>query len=334
MAVIEVQHLTRQFTSHVKQSGFLGAVRGFVRRQFVTKTATDDLCFRIEPGEFVGFLGPNGAGKTTTLKMLSGVLHPTTGTATVLGHVPWRREPALQKRFALVLGQKNQLWWDLPAYDSFLLNRHIYDIPQVQFERKVAELQELLQLEGLLQVPVRKLSLGERMKCELVASLLHSPEILFLDEPTIGLDVVSQSRIRDFLRLYNQQFGTTVLLTSHYMGDIEALCKRVLVIDQGRIVYDGELRGLARSVVDKRRVRLSLLRPVTGADLDLVTATGQDAAEVTVDGHSLSLLVPRDRLPATMAALLGGLPVDDLAVEEVEIEHVIRQLFDPQRAQP
>jgi ABC-2 type transport system ATP-binding protein len=239
MSAIIVKNLTRRFTTHVKQPGFAGALRGLVKREYKTKVAVQDLSFVIEPGEFVGFLGPNGAGKTTTLKILSGVLHPTSGEATVLGYTPWLRQPELQRRFSLVLGQKNQLWWDLPALDSFLLNRDIYDIDHKIFDTKVAELTELLALKEILHVPVRKLSLGERMKCEIAASLLHAPEVLFLDEPTIGLDVVSQLRIREFLRDYNERTGITVILTSHYMSDIEALCKRVMVIDGGRAVFDG-----------------------------------------------------------------------------------------------
>ena len=322
--VIHVADLTRRFTTHVKAPGFVGALRGLFKRDYITKTAVDGVSFDIARGEFVGFLGPNGAGKTTTLKMLSGVLHPTTGQATVLGHVPWQRQPALQRRFALVLGQKNQLWWDLPAYDSFVLNRDIYDIPHREFAAKVEELATLLDFKDLLQVPVRKLSLGERMKCEIAGSLLHSPEVLFLDEPTIGLDVVSQVRIRDFLRDYNQRTGITVVLTSHYMQDIEALCKRVIVIDGGKAVYDGELGELAARFASQRRVLLRLSREPDGALQDQARQWGED---ITVEGLQLSLLVPRDSVAQSVAGLLETLPVADLAVEDVEIEAVLRELF-------
>jgi ABC-2 type transport system ATP-binding protein len=326
MPAITVSHLTRTFTTHVKQPGFIGALGGLFRREYITKTAVDDVSFSVEPGEFVGFLGPNGAGKTTTLKILSGVLHPTSGQARVLGYEPWQRDPAWQRRFSLVLGQKNQLWWDLPALDSFLLNREIYNIEPQAFEAKVKELSELLQITELLKVPVRKLSLGERMKCEIAASLLHSPEVLFLDEPTIGLDVNAQVRIRNFLRDYNERTGITVLLTSHYMADIEALCKRVIVINEGHIMYDGGLRELADRFANKRRIRLTLANDCDPSLLQssLLPSAGD---EIESDGYNLVVTVPRDEVPARVATLLQTLPVDDLTVEDVEIESVIRDLF-------
>jgi ABC-2 type transport system ATP-binding protein len=321
---IEVSNLTRSFTTHIKQPGLRGALRGLFHRQYQTKIAVSDISFSIKRGEFVGFLGPNGAGKTTTLKILAGVLHPSAGTAQVLGYVPWKRESPLQKRFSLVLGQKNQLWWDLPAYDSFLLNRDIYDIPQAQFAPKVEELTTLLDLKKLLHVPVRKLSLGERMKCEVAASLLHSPEVLFLDEPTIGLDVVSQVRIREFLRDYNQRTGITVLLTSHYMADIEALCKRVLIINEGRAIFDGQLKELANSIAQRRRIRLTLKNtPGNGSALAL-EEIGED---IDIDGLRVGLNVERDQVPQKVSQLLQQFEVDDLTVEDVEIESVIRDLF-------
>ncbi|HEY0073947.1 MAG TPA: ABC transporter ATP-binding protein [Abditibacteriaceae bacterium] len=321
---IEVSNLTRSFTTHIKQPGLRGALRGLFHRQYQTKIAVNDISFSIKRGEFVGFLGPNGAGKTTTLKILAGVLHPSSGTAQVLGYVPWKRESPLQKRFSLVLGQKNQLWWDLPAYDSFVLNRDIYDIPQAQFAPKVEELTTLLDLRKLLHVPVRKLSLGERMKCEVAASLLHSPEVLFLDEPTIGLDVVSQVRIREFLRDYNERTGITVLLTSHYMADIEALCKRVLIINEGRAIFDGQLKELANSIAQRRRIRLTLKNtPGVGSALAL-QEIGED---IEIDGLRVGLSVERDQVPQKVSQLLQQFEVDDLTVEDVEIESVIRDLF-------
>lgn len=328
MPAISVSNLTRRFTTHVKQPGFTGAVRGLFRREYITKTAVADISFSIEPGEFVGFLGPNGAGKTTTLKILSGVLHPTSGQATVLGHVPWKREPALQRRFSLVLGQKNQLWWDLPAYDSFLLNREIYNIEPSAFDTKVEELSTLLDIKNLLHVPVRKLSLGERMKCEVAASLLHSPEVLFLDEPTIGLDVISQVRIREFLRDYNLRTGITVLLTSHYMADIQALCKRVLVINEGRAVFDGALRDLINAVANRRAIRLTLQREATAEELAKAQAID---AQMQVEGYQLTVAVPREQVPEHVRLLLAALPVEDLAVEDVGVETVIRDLFTSSR---
>src|SRR5437588_11204915 len=244
MPIIEAVDLTKTYRVSQKKEGVLGALRGLVRRQYKEVHAVAGVSFTIEPGEMVAFLGPNGAGKTTTLKLLSGVIYPTSGTARVLGYVPWEREVAYRRRFALVMGQKNQLWWDLPAMESFRLHQQIYRIEPAQFERTLGELTELLEFGKLLRQPVRELSLGERMKMELTAALLHSPEVLFLDGPTIGLDVVAQHRIQQFLRDYQQRRKTTVLLTSHYMKDVAALCRRVVIIAQGQIKYDGSLTGI------------------------------------------------------------------------------------------
>jgi len=324
-AAIVVRDLRREFTTHLKQPGFSGALRGLFRREYQTKVAVSDLNFSIERGEFVGFLGPNGAGKTTTLKMLSGVLHPSSGEARVLGFVPWKREAAFQKRFSLVLGQKNQLWWDLPAYDSFDLNREIYDIPLAAFNAKIEELGELLDISKLLRVPVRKLSLGERMKCELAASLLHSPEVLFLDEPTIGLDLISQGRIREFLRDYNERTGLTVILTSHYMADISALCKRVMVISGGKSAFDGPLADLSARFAQMRRVHLTLEATPDATQLELAARLGEN---VEVEGARLSLSVPRDDVPERVSQLLSALPVQDLEMADVELETVIKDVFE------
>ena len=321
---ILVSNLRREFTTHLKEPGFAGALKGLFKREYQTKVAVDDLNFSIQKGEFVGFLGPNGAGKTTTLKMLSGVLHPSSGEARVMGYSPWKRQPEFQRRFSLVLGQKNQLWWDLPAYDSFELNQEIYNIPRATFDAKVAELGELLDIAKLLKQPVRKLSLGERMKCELAASLLHSPEVLFLDEPTIGLDLISQSRIREFLREYNARTGLTVILTSHYMADIEALCKRVMVINGGKAVFDGPLGELTERFAPLRRIGLTLKNPPDAAQLQLAHELGEN---VQYEGARLSLSVPREEVPSRVNRLLTSLPVLDLSVAEVEIESVIRQMF-------
>jgi ABC-2 type transport system ATP-binding protein len=329
MSAISVSHLTRKFTTHVKQPGLGGALRGLFKREYITKTAVEDVSFEIAPGEFVGFLGPNGAGKTTTLKILAGVLHPTSGDARVLGRAPWKREAELQKKFSLVLGQKNQLWWDLPAYDSFVLNRDIYDVPEDDFNAKVKELSDLLDIGDLLHVPVRKLSLGERMKCEIAASLLHSPEVLFLDEPTIGLDVISQVRIREFLKEYNQRTGITVLLTSHYMQDIEALCERVIVINEGRVIFDGALKKLVESSANKRAIKLRLEREISSEEIECLR---QSENEFECDGFSLRIEVPRDQVASRVGELLRVLPVEDLTVEDIEIETVIRELFSHKEA--
>src|SRR5208283_2586980 len=241
MPAIEVSGLTKAFRTYKKQPGFAGAFKGLFHRTYEQTLAVKDISFTIEPGELVGFLGPNGAGKTTTLKMLSGLLYPTSGTARVLGYVPWQREDGYRRQFALLLGQKNQLWWDLPARESLDLNAKIYGIAPEVFARTVAELTEMLAVKDKLDVMVRELSLGERMKMELIAALLHQPRVLFLDEPTIGLDVVSQKIVREFLRHYNAAQKTTILLTSHYMTDIQELCRRVIIIDKGRIFFDGLL---------------------------------------------------------------------------------------------
>src|SRR6266850_5168841 len=250
MPAIEVNGLTKTFRTYKKQPGFRGAVKGLWRRQYEQTVAVKDVTFQVEPGELVGFLGPNGAGKTTTLKMLSGLLYPTSGSARVLGYVPWEREDGYRRQFALLLGQKNQLWWDLPARESLELNAKIYGIPADRFERTVAEMSEMLNVKEKLNVSVRELSLGESMKMELIASLLHQPKVLFLDEPTIGLDVVSQKTVREFLREYNTTRGTTILLTSHYMADIEALCRRVIIIDRGALFFDGQLSDVLDRFAD------------------------------------------------------------------------------------
>src|SRR5262245_55094291 len=241
MPVIEVQGLTKSFRTYKKKQGLTGALKGLFHREHQLTLAVKDVSFAIEEGEFVGFLGPNGAGKTTTLKMLAGLLYPTSGAARVLGYIPWERKDGYRRQFALLLGQKNQLWWDLPARESLDLNAKIYGINPETLERTVREMTELLRVQDKLNVMVRELSLGERMKMELIASLLHQPKVLFLDEPTIGLDVVSQKTVREFLRDYNARHQTTILLTSHYMADIQELCKRVIIIDRGVIFFDGRL---------------------------------------------------------------------------------------------
>src|SRR5213596_1946053 len=256
MPVIEVQGMTKSFRTYKKKPGLSGALKGLFHREHQITLAVKDVSFSVEEGELVGFLGPNGAGKTTTLKMLSGLLYPTRGAARVLGYVPWAREDGYRRQFALLLGQKNQLWWDLPARESLELNSKIYGIPAAAFERVVGELSELLRVKDKLNVMVRELSLGERMKLELIAALLHQPKVLFLDEPTIGLDVISQKVVREFLRAYNQAYRTTILLTSHYMSDIEALCRRAIIIDEGRLFYDGPLEEVIQRFADFKLVRV------------------------------------------------------------------------------
>jgi ABC-2 type transport system ATP-binding protein len=321
--VIQVEGLTKAFRTYKKEPGFGGAIKGLFHRRYEQTLAVKDVKFSVAPGELVGFLGPNGAGKTTTLKMLAGLLYPTSGKAQVLGYVPWERQDGYRRQFALLLGQKNQLWWDLPARESLDLNAKIYGIPRDLFERTVAEMTELLAVKDKLNVMVRELSLGERMKMELIASLLHQPKVLFLDEPTIGLDVISQKTVREFLREYNARQKTTILLTSHYMADIQELCRRVIIIDHGTIFFD----GLLSEVVDRF------------ADFKLITIHCQGASDcpkedlarygelVEQQAGTLKLKVKRDRVISVCKALLDDLPVNDIDIEEVPIEDVIRQIF-------
>jgi ABC-2 type transport system ATP-binding protein len=323
MALIEVHGLTKTFRTYKKEPGFRGAVRGLIHRRYEQTVAVDQVNFAIEEGELVGFLGPNGAGKTTTLKMLSGLLHPTAGSARVLGHVPWQRDDGYRRQFALLLGQKNQLWWDLPARESLELNSKIYGIPAPAFERTVSELTELLSVQDKLNVMVRELSLGERMKMELIASLLHQPKVLFLDEPTIGLDVVSQKIVREFLREYNATRKTTIVLTSHYMADIQELCRRVIIIDQGKISFDGRLSEVVDRFADFKIVGISWL---TGTSLPAVDLA-QFGEVLQQTPNRIQLKVKRDHVIPVCKRLLDELPVSDIDIQEVPIEDVIRQLF-------
>jgi ABC-2 type transport system ATP-binding protein len=281
----------------------------------------DGISFDIAQGEIVGFLGPNGAGKTTTLKCLSGLLYPTAGQVTVLGFTPHRRERSYLTQFTLVMGQRNQLLWDLPAMETFLVNQAIYDVPEVEFREMLDELVALLNLEPLLTKQVRKLSLGERMKCELTASLLHRPQVLFLDEPTIGLDVTAQAAIRDFILAYNQRHNATVLLTSHYMADVTALADRILVIESGQLIYDGDLSGLVERTAPYKLLRLTLEKPVNGNDL---LALGEIES---ADGLKVALRVPRRSTKDVAARALATLPIADLTVEEPSVEEIIREVF-------
>lgn len=321
MPAIEVQGLTKTFRTYKKAPGLQGAIRGLFHREYESVHAVKDVGFRIEEGEFVGFLGPNGAGKTTTLKMLSGLLHPTSGTVTVLGSIPWHREDAYRRQFALLLGQKNQLWWDLPARDSLELNARIYGLGQEQFNRTLDELSSLLSVGNKLSTAVRELSLGERMKCELIAALLHQPRVLFLDEPTIGLDVVSQRVVRDFLRDHNRRHRTTIVLTSHYMADIQELCERVIIIDHGSLFFDGRLADVLDRFADFKLVSITFGPGAAPAD------PARYGEVIESNPGNLRLKVKRDRVIPTCKALLDELPVLDIDIQEVPIEDIIRQLF-------
>jgi ABC-2 type transport system ATP-binding protein len=317
--VIHVAELRKTYVVPEREAGLRAAVVSLVRRRMREVRAVDGIAFDIMPGEVVGFLGPNGAGKTTTLKMLSGLLYPTSGHMTVLGHVPSRREKAFLRQIALVMGNRNQLQWDLPAADSFELNRAIYRIPHDQFRRTRDEFIELLELQDLIQKPVRNLSLGERMKVEIAGALLHRPQVLFLDEPTIGLDVTMQRRIRAFIAEYNRRAGATVMLTSHYMADVEALCRRVIVIHHGQILFDGDLSSLADRFAAYKTIGVTLDDPTPD-----LTPYGEVIAQ---DAGKVSLRVPKAETARITARLLTDLAVADLTIEDPPIEDVIEHVF-------
>ena len=325
--MIEVQNLTRVFRTYKKQPGFWGGVRGLFKREFEETAAAKDITFSIGEGEFVGFLGPNGAGKTTTLKMLSGLIYPTSGTARVAGFDPSKRENAYRRLFALVLGQKNQLWWDLPAIESFLLLRHIYGIPAAQYQETLDELVDLLDVRAKLNVMVRELSLGERMKMELIAALLHRPRVLFLDEPTIGLDVISQKSVRRFLREYNRKHKVTILLTSHYMADIKELCDRVIVIHKGLKIYDGALARLENADGSKKKIITFL--PAGGGFPETWQSRHGETKRDPEEGK-FTVRVPGENVVAVSQEILTTGPVADITIEDIPLEDVIAELFAAQ----
>jgi ABC-2 type transport system ATP-binding protein len=328
MSVVIAEHLSKTYYTPKKQPGVLGALKGLFTRQKNEVHAVKDVSFRIEAGELVGFLGPNGAGKTTTLKMLTGILCPTSGRCEVLGYTPFDRKQEMLRQIALVMGNKQQLWWDLPAWDSFVVLRELYGVEHKAFEQRVHRLIEELQLTDKVNTQVRKLSLGERMKCELVAALLHAPKVVFLDEPTIGLDVVSQKRIRDFLKDLNKTEQCTMVLTSHYMQDVQELCERVIVIDHGSVIVDGTLADLSRRHSDTRRLRLTFATDVDPTQLE------KYGRLVGLEDGAHILEIPRSNTAAVTSAVLQALPVIDLSMEEPPIEEVIRELFSGSRRPP
>ena len=319
--MIIVENLTKIYPVAVKQPGLKGTIKHFFNRTYRKVKAVQNVSFKIEPGEIVGFLGPNGAGKTTTLKMLTGLIHPSSGTVRVAGYLPYRRQSKFLQKMSLVMGQKQQLLWDLPALDSLKINAAVYNIPEKEFSRRLNELSEMLSLQEKLDRPVRKLSLGERMKAELLAALIHHPQVLFLDEPTLGLDVNAQAAVRDFLKEYNQHYQATILLTSHYMADITALCKRVMLIYQGNLIYDGLLEGLLERFAPFRQVRVELTQNLPESKLV------QYGEIETKEGAEVRFLVPRVELTQTISQILADLPVVDLSVSEPPIEDVIARLF-------
>jgi ABC-2 type transport system ATP-binding protein len=323
MPAIEANGLTKTFRTYRKEPGFSGAIKGLFRRKYEQVLAVNNVSFRIKPGELVGFLGPNGAGKTTTLKMLAGLLYPSGGGARVLGYVPWERADGYRRQFALLLGQKNQLWWDLPARESFELNARIYGISPVDMTRTVDSMSELLGVKDKLGVSVRELSLGERAKMELIAALLHRPKVLLLDEPTIGLDVVSQKTVREFLREHNAREKTTILLTSHYMDDIEALCERVIIIHRGTIFFDGKLADVVDRFADSKLVTVQCT-PETAWSIAPLGEYGEGLEQTPT---TIRLKVKRERVIPVCKALLDKLPISDIDIQEVPVEEVIRRIF-------
>ncbi|TWU42018.1 ABC transporter ATP-binding protein [Novipirellula artificiosorum] len=320
MSIIEVRQLTKSYRVYKKREGLRESMRGLFRREYNEVEAVRGIDLDVEQGEFVAFLGPNGAGKTTTLKLLSGVINPTSGTATVMGFVPWHRKNEYRRRFALVMGQKNQLWWDLPAQESYRLHQQIYGLDHDQFDATLAELTDLLDVTRLLSQPVRELSLGERMKMELIAAMLHSPEVLFLDEPTIGLDVIAQHNIQKFLRYYQEKRKITILLTSHYMKDVAALCKRVVIVAGGRIEYDGSLAG----IIDKFSGSKIITLQFANAHRPSLAAYGEVLDE---NWPKVRVRVNRADVPGVLAETLRDNPIEDVAVEDPPLEEVIADLF-------
>ncbi|MGB6296531.1 MAG: ATP-binding cassette domain-containing protein [Rivularia sp. (in: cyanobacteria)] len=321
MSIIIAQDLSKVYPVAIKEPGIKGTVSHFFRRKYREIKAVNNVSFEIAPGEVVGFLGANGAGKTTTLKMLTGLIHPSSGNIRVANNIPFQRKEAFLQQITLVMGQKQQLLWDLPALDSLKINAAVYSIPDKEFHHRVGELTEMLSLENKLTQPVRKMSLGERMKAELLAALLHRPQVLFLDEPTLGLDVNAQVNVRDFLREYNQRYQATVLLTSHYMADITALCKRVLLIHQGELMYDGSLDGLLERFAPYRVVNVELAEAV---DIVTLETFGEVQAH---DGRMVGFMIPQEKLTSTVSRILTELEVVDLTVTEPPVEEVIGKVF-------
>lgn len=323
MAIIEVENLIRKYEFYKKQPGLWASVKSLFWREKLFKDAVKEISFSVEEGELVGFLGPNGAGKTTTLKMLSGILHPNEGRVRVLGFDPYKRQSEYQKQFALIMGNKNQLWWDLPAMESFILNKEIYEVSDDDFKNNLNELVELLDLKDILHIQVRKLSLGQRMKCELAAALLYKPRVLFLDEPTIGLDVIAQKNIRDFIRKYNQQKKTTIILTSHYMEDISQLCKRVIIIDLGKIIYDGQLQDLIKKYATHKL--LTVIFNENGVQRNQVEEFGE---VVEFEQFKVIFKIPRDNVKNIASDILSSnLPIDDILIDETDLDDIIRKIF-------
>lgn len=321
MNAINVKNLCKEYRYHEKNIGLTNSFKSLFHRETLIKKAVNDISFSIDSGEIVGFLGPNGAGKTTTLKMLSGILYPTSGEVEVYNYIPWERKKEFKKRFSIVMGQKNQLWWDLPANESFYLNKCIYEIEDKEYERTISELAELLDVKHLLKVQVRTLSLGERMKMEIIAALIHKPDIIFLDEPTIGLDIVSQKKVREFLKYYNESRNVTIILTSHYMKDIEDLCKRTIVINGGELVFDGESKEMNGMFNQLKIVKLQLADSVS---LEEFKRYGNLK---DIDGLNISLEIPKDNIENCIKNIYDNYSVVDLNISDVPLEEGLLKIY-------
>jgi len=321
MSIIEVSNLSKIYPVAIKEPGFKGTLSHFFQRKYRQIKAVEGVSFTLNQGEIVGFLGPNGAGKTTTLKMLTGLIHPSSGNVQVAGYTPYRRQKSFLNKISLVMGQKQQLLWDLPALESLKINAAIYNIPDKVFKTRLDELATMLSLEEQLTQPIRKLSLGQRMKAELLAALIHHPQILFLDEPTLGLDVNAQAAVREFLRDYNTRYQSTIILTSHYMADITALCPRILIINQGILVYDGELDKLLKSFADYRQVKIDLVSPLERKDLEKYGEIS------SIEGKEVCFSIPFAKLTSTITLLLEELDILDFSVQDPPVEEIISHLF-------
>ncbi len=332
--IIEVKNLKKYYQVHQKEPGLSGSLKSLFNRKYYDVKAVDDISFEIGEGELIGFIGPNGAGKTTTLKCLSGLLYPSDrasgsypseGKVSVLGYTPYERKNKFLKQIALVMGQKNQLWWDLPAMDSFLLNKEIYEISNEKFKETLDELVGLLEIEDIINVQVRKLSLGQRMKCELIAALIHSPKVLFLDEPTIGLDVVMQQKLRDFVKEYNKKFNSTILLTSHYMQDVKELCKRIIIIDHGKILYDGKLEHIIKKYSKEKILTLILKKQVEKKHFEKFGKIEK------FEFPQVILSIPIKDSNKLLSRILEEFPIEDITIEDPSIEEIIRTIFSSQK---
>lgn len=321
MPIIKVSNLTKEFSYYKKEEGVKNSLKNLFFREKLNKEAVKNISFEIEEGEIVGFLGPNGAGKTTTLKILAGILYPTSGTININGFVPFERKTEFKKQFSIVMGQKSQLWWDLPANESLKLNKCIYEISDKDYKDTVGELVELLNVKDFLDIQVRRLSLGERMKMELIASLLHKPKILFLDEPTIGLDLISQKNIREFLNRYNKKAKTTIILTSHYTKDIEDLCKRSIVINSGQIVYDGNLNNINDLLAAKKHIKVQFYESMSASELKAFGVIKN------FDGNEATIEIDKKEVKEICKVILEKLPISDLNIEDIPLEESIEKLY-------